>query len=397
MSMRVALYKGLDAPVLMSPEFNGSQGTNRCPALPKVNGFDGQPANSDAEAVLAWINRAENEHTRRQYRKEIERFMLWAIVEQNKPLSSVSITDVQEYKTFMGAPSPRWVGKRVPRGPAWRPFAGPLKPSSIRQAMVIVADCFKWLTTVRYLDFNVCDDKLVKTRQNRTDMKVDERHIPRRALDWILAWLNEQEATDIRSIRWRFGLNFLNSTGLREAEFAAAKMGDVFKVVKPGETMWFIRVTGKGNKVRDVPVIDIQTLMNYRLAMKMSALPLEGEDKPLWIPMRGSVNVKPGAIYDEIKLLLRAASADLSSQAMNVTDDVVRAEMLNDAKTLSKASPHWLRHSFATTAVNAGSPIQIIQNALGHASISTTQIYVTTERENVYRSLATSIGTCLER
>ncbi|MEO8924438.1 MAG: site-specific integrase [Caldimonas sp.] len=57
-----------------------------------------------------------------------------------------------------------------------------------------------------------------------------------------------------------------------------------------------------------------------------------------------------------------------------------------DAKQLRKASTHWLRHSHGSHALNgrpgeAGVPIQVVQNNLGHASIGTTSGYLTTERD----------------
>ena len=58
----------------------------------------------------------------------------------------------------------------------------------------------------------------------------------------------------------------------------------------------------------------------------------------------------------------------------------------DDAKQLRKASTHWLRHSHGSNALNgrpgeAGVPIQVVQNNLGHASIGTTSGYLTTERD----------------
>ncbi len=57
------------------------------------------------------------------------------------------------------------------------------------------------------------------------------------------------------------------------------------------------------------------------------------------------------------------------------------------AERLAQASTHWLRHTHGSHAVASGTPIEIVQNNLGHASLSTTTIYVTSERKRRYREM----------
>ncbi|MDT4781346.1 Tyrosine recombinase XerC [compost metagenome] len=77
-----------------------------------------------------------------------------------KPLSSLTHEDLLAYERFLADPQPaaRWVltgNKKLARNhPDWRPFAGPLSPGSVRQAMVILNALFAWLTEAGYLAGN---------------------------------------------------------------------------------------------------------------------------------------------------------------------------------------------------------------------------------------------------
>jgi hypothetical protein len=69
--------------------------------------------------------------TQRAYRKEAERLFLWAIVERDRALSSLTTEDAIAYRSFMRRPTPRerWVGPvRARSSPEWRPFSGGLSP-----------------------------------------------------------------------------------------------------------------------------------------------------------------------------------------------------------------------------------------------------------------------------
>jgi len=66
--------------------------------------------------------------------------------------------------------------------------------------------------------------------------------------------------------------------------------------------------------------------------------------------------------------------------ALESTDPVSAAQ-------LRKASGHWLRHSFATRALQNGVPINVVQKAMGHASVSTTGRYLTAQAEHMDQEL----------
>jgi hypothetical protein len=80
------------------------------------------------EQPVQWLQ--ELSHTQRAYRKEAERFLLWAIMHKRKALSSMSNEDCAEYREFLTDPQPRslWCASRSRErwSPLWRPFEGPL-------------------------------------------------------------------------------------------------------------------------------------------------------------------------------------------------------------------------------------------------------------------------------
>lgn len=384
----MTLYLGINHPVLNDSENNGRNGVNRCAARPQIKAANGVDyADTDVDAVKAWLSLTPNGNTWRQKRKEIERFMLWLRLERQTTLSSATTNDFTDYLKFIVSPAPHWMGKRVPRGPDWRPFEKGLQAASVQQAKVLLADCFTWLWRVRYLDFNITDNAIIKVKQKRNSMDTN-RHIHDKLLKWLWSWLQDLPEHDKAAIRWRFAVEFLVSTGLREAELASAKMGDIWREVKGTSERWYITVTGKGDKVRNVPIVRIESLMQYRMSMGLEPLPLIGEETPLWIPLRGSTNVTPAAIYATIKQMVNAASKTLKNLALEEPNMAMRAAMLSDAAVLNAVSPHWFRHSFATYAINEGTSLKHVQIALGHASVVTTEAYVNTEQEQVYDSLA---------
>lgn len=133
--------------VVISPDFDGRNGINRATGdRPQIS------AQNDIDAIKAWLARfADTKTTFDNYRKEAERLLLWSTVQLQKPISSLTHEDLLAYQHFLVDPQPatRWVmrdGQKFGRThPEWRPFAGPLSPSSQRQAFIILNTLFSWL------------------------------------------------------------------------------------------------------------------------------------------------------------------------------------------------------------------------------------------------------------
>jgi site-specific recombinase XerD len=79
--------------------------------------------------------------------------------------------------------------------------------------------------------------------------------------------------------------------------------------------------------------------------------------------------IAPNTLYDQLKTYFGHCARVLEAQGD-----------ARGAQRLAAASTHWLRHSHASHTIAAGTPIEIAQQNLGHASLSTTTVYVTTEQ-----------------
>lgn len=150
----------------------------------------------------------------------------------------------------------------------------------------------------------------------------------------------------------------LYGSGLRISEALGLKHRDV---PKPGEGDVIV-VLGKGNKTRMVPVLqNVLVLISDYVAMCPHPLPPAG---PMFVGARGG---------------------QLSPRIIQLTMERLRGALgLPDS-----ATPHALRHSFATHLLSRGGDLRAIQELLGHASLSTTQIYTGIDTERlleVYRT-----------
>ncbi|MCX5591779.1 tyrosine-type recombinase/integrase [Alcaligenes endophyticus] len=382
--MSSALLPSWDASFELSPNLDGSTGRNRATSSIKQIG-----AQTDVQAVQAWLNRyTHSPRTYASYSKEVERLLLWAIMERRTPLSSLQHEDLQAYQHFLANPQPaqRWVtqaGKRPARNsPAWRPFVGPLSSSSQRQAMLIVNALFAWLVQAGYLVSNplaLAPKRLRVTGPTERYLSPDLWHHLQR---YVLS-MSTQTPSQLRAqSRARWLLSVLYGCGLRVSELIQAQMSDVYsRINSQGQTQWWLRVTGKGNKLRQVPVSTelLSELQHYRLTHQLPPLPLPMENRPLLMPVGGGIKpITRAAVHTSIKQLAKAAAHALRQQDPNQEAQ---------AHQLEQMSAHWLRHTAGSHMANQGVDIRIIRDTLGHASISTSNIYLHTEAEQRHQAL----------
>ena len=153
---------------------------------------------------------------------------------------------------------------------------------------------------------------------------------------------------DPSSLRETAIVELLYGTGARISEVVDLDLQDVLK--SDGGQVPALRLTGKGNKVRVVP------LGNYAR---------EALDQYL-------VRVRPGLVGKERSpLFLNDRGGRLSRQTMWKIVSLAAKR----AKIETKVSPHSLRHSYATHLLDGGADIRVVQELLGHSSVTTTQIY----------------------
>lgn len=151
--------------------------------------------------------------------------------------------------------------------------------------------------------------------------------------------------------RDRAAIEILYSCGLRVSELCNLLLSDLF--LDEG----FLRVTGKGNKQRLVPISE-------RAIRELKS----------WFAFRNFINIKPG---EEDYVFISAARKKHLSRITVFHNIKVYAEQAGIQKTIS---PHTFRHSFATHLLEGGANLRAIQTMLGHESISTTEIYTHIDR-----------------
>lgn len=170
-----------------------------------------------------------------------------------------------------------------------------------------------------------------------------------RAGDTRDPWIWARDAA-VMALLYGSGLRISEALSLRRRDVPLPEEGDV------------LRITGKGNKTRMVPVLrNVLALIQHYVAVCPHPLPAEG---PIFVGARGG---------------------PLSPRIIQLTMERLRGALgLPDS-----ATPHALRHSFATHLLNRGGDLRAIQELLGHASLSTTQVYTGIDSERlmeVYRA-----------
>jgi integrase/recombinase XerD len=155
--------------------------------------------------------------------------------------------------------------------------------------------------------------------------------------------------------RDRAMLELMYATGLRVTELVSLDLQDVqLEGEKP-----YVRLIGKGNRERQIPLLD-QPVQEVRDYIQFARLRLVGErdETALFVNRRGERLTRQG-----FWLILKGYATD--------------------AGILGRVTPHTLRHSFATHMLRGGMDIHKVQELLGHANISTTQVYTQVSREHI--------------
>jgi integrase len=355
---------------LTIPEaLDGRQGSNRAPP-----GTVRQlPAENDLQAVRAWLAEFhDSPYTLRNYRKEAERLLLWALVEQSKPLSSLNREDCLLYEQFLTNPQPRerWCGPKAPRfSPHWRPFLGPLSTTSRRSALLIINALFSYLVKAGYLSGNPL--ALVKRRVHGSILNPQgtqrflEQELWQALLDTVEALPKATERQLQHYQRSRFLVALLYLLGPRVGEVATHTMGSFVEI----RGRWWWTVTGKGKKTARVPVNEdmLEALINYRTFFGLTPLPVPEETTPLVMSLKGTSGISDNMIYRITKTLFNQAAEQLEAT------DPWRAEKLR------RASTHWFRHTSITHQADAGISLKFLQRNARHSKLNTTSLYLHAE------------------
>ena len=337
-------------------------------------------AETDADALKAFLARyADTKTTFENYRKEVERLYLWAVFQLRKPISSLTHEDMLVYERFMADPQPAdRVGYRRPaaapaRGHAdWRPFQGPLSPSSRRQAMVILNVMFGWLVSAGYLAGNPLS--LSRQRQRKAKPRIT------RYLDPSLwAEVKQYDRSHAAGIGSRTsallpqlaGCSPCSTSADSESQKSARTRWAAFfcRRDRDGEERWWLEVLGKGEKTRLVPATSelMAELASLPARVRLSVTPFAGEETPLVLPIGKSQKPLTRAALHNIVKTSSREPAELRFRGH---------EFASRAEQLSRASAHWLRHTAGSHMADGALDLRHVRDNLGHESLKTTSQYL---------------------
>ena len=173
------------------------------------------------------------------------------------------------------------------------------------------------------------------------------------------------EATSLRDVAL---LELLYSTGGRVSEIIGININDLAKVESDNEVIQTIKLRGKGGKERIVPIgsYALNALDNYLVRVRPALVAKSGKN--------------------ESALFLNSRGGRLSRQsAWNIVLASAQASGLE-----GKVSPHVFRHSYATHLLDGGADIRVVQELLGHSSVTTTQIYTLVTIDKIRQSYSSA-------
>jgi integrase/recombinase XerD len=187
----------------------------------------------------------------------------------------------------------------------------------------------------------------------------------------ITSLLNSTERIgDLTALRDRAVLEVLYGTGARVSEVVGLNVSDLGKSTLAGDEITTLKLRGKGSKERIVPLGSFakEAIENYLVRLRPTYLEKSKSGKAT------------------SALFLNSKGTRLSRQSAWQT--VIDAA---DATGLTgKVSPHVFRHSYATHLLDGGADIRVVQELLGHSSVTTTQIYTLITIDKVREAYASA-------
>ena len=272
--------------------------------------------------------RGYSPHTVKAYKIDLEQFGRFLTDYDADPFSSLLGVDRQAIKHF--------VGYLIEEG---------LSPRSSARKIASIKSFYRYMLKTDKIDSNPAAGMQAPKR---------DQPLPKFIQKKVLAKVLVPSATeDWQTGRDRTILELLYSTGIRLSELVALDLDNLEL------DQLTVRVFGKGGKARIVPLG--QTAAEaIKIYLKERAIYLRAKrgEAPLFISKRGN-RISPRTVQLRLKLLFESASVG------------------------SGFTPHLMRHTFATHLLDGGADIRAVKEMLGHASLSSTQIYTHLKTERM--------------
>ena len=216
-----------------------------------------------------------------------------------------------------------------------------------------------------YYNYLAKEHKLNNPAANFKPPKIAKRLPKALSIEQILSILNIA-GDDRISLRDKAMLELLYSTGARVSELINLNALDISTTSNNGEVSTTVKLKGKGGKERVVPIgsYAVKAVNDYLTRSRPSLLKVSTQ-RSLFLNQRG------GRLSRQSAWNVVAASA----KRVGLTEQV---------------TPHSMRHSFATHLLDGGADIRVVQELLGHASVTTTQIYTLITIDKLRESYASA-------
>ena len=280
--------------------------------------------------------------------QQIDEYLSYCAVERN--LSSHTVQayrrDLERYAQFLGTKRVSTVADITPEMLAdfqiaiatGRDGAGKLTASSIARTTAAVRGFHRFAVRERWVGADITRGVTTPTAARKLPKAL--------TIDEVERLIGAADATTPIGLRAKALVELLYSSGTRISEALALDVDDL------SFDDQVVLVRGKGNKQRLVPIGGhARAAIDAYLVQARPVFATRGKGSPaLFLNDRGA------------RLSRQSAWGDLEALAVI-------------AKLEHKVSPHALRHSFATHLLNGGADIRVVQELLGHASVTTTQIY----------------------
>jgi integrase/recombinase XerD len=299
------------------------------------------------------VERGMSRHTVAAYRRDLHRYANY--------LAELGVTDPSQVSSEMiGYYAARLrEGRAAPDGDGW--IEAPLANASVARAVIAVRSLHRFAA----VEGLTADDPARSVRPPKPP-----RRLPKAlGLEQVQAMLAVPATDTDVGLRDAALLELLYGTGIRISEAVALDVDEVDRLARTpaDEPAPGLRVLGKGDKERIVPVGSYaRKALDAYLIRGRPMLVAAGRGTPaLFVNTRGD------------RLSRQSAWAVLRSVA-------------EKAGITAEVSPHTLRHSYATHLLDGGADIRVVQELLGHASVTTTQIYTLVTIEHLREVFLTS-------
>ncbi|WP_375327402.1 site-specific tyrosine recombinase XerD [Candidatus Tisiphia endosymbiont of Nemotelus uliginosus] len=236
-----------------------------------------------------------------------------------------------------------------------------LHARSVNRKISAIKNYYEFLISERYIDYNPC--LMVDLPQYQallpTILSIDE-------IKALLLYCNQDKSAN--SIRLKAMINLLYASGLRVSELVSIKLANILVNQLSHDIRNVFSITGKGNKERMVVINPqaIASLQDY-LAVRFKFINAKCKNSQLYL------------------FPSTASSGHMTRQnfALSLKQISLRAGLNHE-----NISPHKIRHSFASHLLEGGADLRVIQELLGHADISSTQIYTHVHPKRLKQAVA---------